>query len=279
MNTEIAPFDNVEVRRAVAAAIDREHMRLIRPGNLRAANLPIPPAVPGANPKLRGQSYDYEAALEHMRKAGYPYDPKTGQGGWPHPVKYVIYRQGLSEYTVQLLAQDLAKIGIRLDVQVVNYPSYLAITHRRGKAAMTQYGWQQDYPDPSDFLDPLFHSRAINDEDTNNLAFYKNPRLDALLDRAKRELDPAARQRLYDEAQEIVCDEAPWAFTYYYRWYDAHQPYVRGYKPHSVWTHHVSFSWLDRGSGAQAGLFAAPPSTLAAVLGGRPAPRPDRSAP
>ena len=269
MNTELAPFDNVEIRRAVAAAIDREHLRLIRPGNLRAAGLPIPPAVPGSNPSLRGQRYDYQAALEHMRKAGYPYDPATGKGGYPHPIKYVIYRQGLSEYTVQVLAQDLAKIGLRLDVQVVNYPSYLAITHRRGKAQMTAYGWQQDFPDPSDFLDPLFHSRAINDEDTNNLAFYKNPKLDDLLDRAKRELDPRARQTLYDEAQELVCDEAPWAFTYYYRWFDAHQAYVRGYKPHPVWTHHVSFSWLDRGTSAQAGILPTTSSTLASLLGGR----------
>ncbi|MBL8605746.1 MAG: ABC transporter substrate-binding protein [Myxococcales bacterium] len=269
MNTELAPFDNVEIRRAVAAAIDRDHIRLIRPGNLRAAGLPIPPAVLGANPSLPGQRYDLGAALEHMKKAGYPYDPATGRGGYPHPIRYVIYRQGLSEYTVQLLAQDLAKIGLRLDVQVVNYPSYLAITHRRGKAQMTSAGWQQDYPDPSDFLDPLFHSRAINDEDSNNVAFYKNPRLDALLDRARRELDPPTRQRLYDEAQGIVVDEAPWAFTHYYRWYDAHQAYVRGYKPHPVWTHNVSFSWLDRGPSAQAGLAPRGPSTVLGLLGGR----------
>src|SRR5258708_20506638 len=83
MNTEMPPFDNVEVRRAVAAAIDREHYRLLKPTNLVVATQVIPPFVPGYDPHFRGQSYDYEAALDHMKRGGYPYDPATRTGAYP----------------------------------------------------------------------------------------------------------------------------------------------------------------------------------------------------
>ncbi len=269
MNTEIPPFDNVEIRRAVAAAIDREHYRLVRPANIRPFGSPVPPAVPGYDPAAPVQRFDPAAALEHMRKAGYPYDPATRTGGWPHPIPYYVYRTGLAEYTAQILVQELARIGLRLEIHVVNYPTYIAFTGRRGKAPITSYGWQQDYPHPHDFFDPLFHSHSIAEESSNNTAFYRNPDLDDLLDRAKRELDPAAQKVLYAEAQRIVCDEAPWAFTHTFRFYDVHQPYVRGYRPHAVWTHRVQESWLDRtgADGPRALLDHGRREALGALLG------------
>lgn len=58
--------------------------------------------------------------------------------------------------------------------------------------------------------------------------------------------------KIYKETQEIICDEAPWAFTHYYRWYVQKQPYVRDYHPHPVWTHDVSKTWIDRALGPTA---------------------------
>jgi ABC-type transport system substrate-binding protein len=248
MNTEMAPFDNVELRRAVAAAIDREHYRLLKPTALRAATQPIPPSVPFHEPSFACQTHDLGEALEHMKKAGYPYDPVTGTGGYPHPIPYVLYQQSLSSYTAQVLQQDLAKIGIRLQLQVVNYPTYLALLGRRKTTAFAPAGWNMDFPDPSDFTDTLFHTRAINDEDSSNYAFYSNPSADALMDRAKRELDQRRRAALYHEIQKTICNDAPWAFTHYYRFYDVHQPYVRNYRVHPVWSHNVRFSYIDRAS-------------------------------
>jgi ABC-type transport system substrate-binding protein len=246
MNTEMAPFDNVELRRAVAAAIDREHYRLVKPSNLIAADQPIPPGSPYHFDDIACQKHDLAAALEHMRKAGYPFDPQTGKGGYPTPIPYVVYRQGLYEYTAQVLAQEIAKIGIRLDVRVVNYPTYLALIGRRHTTAFAPAGWNEDFPDPSDYTETLFHSRLINDEDSPNYAFYSNPHADDLMDRAKREIDPTKRRALYRETEEQICTDAPWAFTYYYRWYDVHQPYVKNYRVHPVWTHNVRYAWLDR---------------------------------
>jgi ABC-type transport system substrate-binding protein len=246
MNTEMPPFDNVEVRRAVAAGIDRDHYRLVKPASIMPATQLIPPAVPGYDPSFRGQTYDYTAALDHMRKAGYRYDPLTGEGGYGAVIPYYTYAQGSGLYTGQVLQQDLAKIGLRIELRLVNFPTFLALNQRRKQAPMGAPGWLMDYPDPSDFFDFLFSSEAINDEDSSNSAFYKNPRLDEILVRARREIDPRVRMKLYGDANRIVCDDAPWAFTYFFRYFVIWQPYVHGFGVHAVWTSYAADAWIDR---------------------------------
>jgi ABC-type transport system substrate-binding protein len=276
MNTEMPPFDNVEVRRAVAAAVDRDALRLVRATNLRPANQFVPPSVFGYDPAFKGQTHDYQAALEHMRRAGYPYDPVTKKGGYPQPIPYYVYKAGLFESMGQVLKQQLEQIGIIIDLRLVNYPTFLAIRGRRGQAAFGAGFWQQDYPDAGSFLEPMFHSRSINDELSNNWSFYKNPRVDVLLDDARRELEPARRLRLYTEAQTIICDEAPWAISEFYRWYSQRQPYVREWKAHPMWVHELSRTWIDRPSGraATSSFFPDPRDIAVSLFGAKKAKKP-----
>lgn len=251
MNVEMAPFDNIEIRRAIASAIDREQYRLVKPGIMVPLTQPVPPGVKGHNDGLHCQSYNLDEALEHMKRAGYPYDPKTGTGGYPKPIVYLAYRQSLVEFTAQLLQQQLAHIGIRLELRLVSYSAWLAISHRPKEAAFSYQGWNADYSDASDFTEPLFHSNAINEEDSNNSSFYRSPRLDALLDAGRKELNPERRVSLYDQASELICSDAPWAFTYAVRFFNVRQPYVRGYEPHPFWAYNVGKAWLDRGKAEQ----------------------------
>jgi ABC-type transport system substrate-binding protein len=251
MNTQTPPFDNVEVRRAVAAAIDRDHIVLLRASNFAPLMKPVP-ELPGYDPPPIGQVHDLTAALDHMRKAGYAFDPATGRGGWPAPIVYDIVRMGQSEPVGQLVQQDLAKIGIHLELRASSYSSWLALTHRRGKSQMSGQGWTGDYPDPSSSLEPRFATKSIAEEDGDNAAFYSNPRVDSLLDRARRELDEATRTRLYAEIERTLCDEAPWAFEFSQRFYQVRQPYVRGYRRHAVWTTDLASLWLDRAADQQA---------------------------
>jgi ABC-type transport system substrate-binding protein len=246
MNTRIPPFDNVEIRRAVAAAIDREQYRLLSPQRMSAMTQALPASLADFDPSFAGQRYDYAAALEHMRKGGYPYDPATGVGGWPRPIPYVLSDTGILTSTAQLLQQDLARIGLRIELKLVSYSAFLAISERAGGAAMSPGNWELDYPDPSAVIDPLFTSGAITPESSFNTAFYSNPRLDALVERAHREMDAKARRALYAEANAILCDDAPWAFTFGYHFFTLHQPYVHGLAPHPVWPIDVSGVWLDR---------------------------------
>jgi ABC-type transport system substrate-binding protein len=246
MNTTVPPFDNVEVRRAVAAAIDREHYRLVKPAYVTPLSQPIPPDIPSYETDLPGQRYDYAAALEHMRKAGYPYDPATGQGGWPKPIDYVVYDQGFPIYSAQILQQELAKIGLRIELRVVSWQTFLTLQRRKDGAAMSLGNWGMDYPDPSSFFEPLFTSGSIAGESSDNTAFYSNPRFDDIVARAHREFDETRRKALYREAGAILCDDAPWAFTFSYHFFIERQPYVRGPMLHPVWFVDATRVWIDR---------------------------------
>jgi ABC-type transport system substrate-binding protein len=246
MNTRMPPFDNPEIRRAVAAAIDRDHYRALKPSNMTVLTQLVPPGVPGFDPQVTGQHHDLEAALEHMRRAGFPFDPVTGKGGWPSPIVYPLYDRGLLSYTAQLLKQDLARIGLRIELEIVSFPTFLAIQQRPDGAAMSQANWEMDYADPSALFDPLFSTASIGEGGSYNTAFYSNPRFDDLVGRARRESDPAARRAMYREADEILCDDAPWAFAYAYHGYEVRQPYVRGFAAQPVWSRDVSGVWVDR---------------------------------
>ncbi|HZU81540.1 MAG TPA: ABC transporter substrate-binding protein [Polyangiaceae bacterium] len=274
MNTRVPPFDNVEIRRAVAAAIDREHYRMLKPANVTVLTQLLPPGLPWREAFAAGQRYDYPAALEHMRKAGYPYDPATGVGGWPEPIVYPLYDQGLLVYTAQLLQQDLAKIGLRIELRLVSWPAFLALQQRPGGAALSQGNWEPDYPDPSSVFEPLFTTRSIGADVSYNTSFYSNPRVDDLVARARGEPDSHRRASLYREANEIVCDDAPWAFAFSYHAYEVRQPYVRGFDPASAWSMDASGAWIDRARDALSRAIGLPaPGEAGALAGDRVAGR------
>jgi ABC-type transport system substrate-binding protein len=244
MNTRIPPFDNVEIRRAVAAAVNRDHQRLLMSSRMSV----LTQALPGAlfdDPSFAGQRYDYPAALEHMRKAGYPYDPATGKGGWPGSIEYLAYDPGFDVMTAQLLQQDLARIGLRLHLKLLSYGAFLTLQEREGASAMSEGNWMLDYPDASSIFEPLFTTQAIAPEGSFNTAFYSNPHFDDLISRAHREPDATVRRALYREANAILCDEAPWAFTLGKHDFIVRQPTVRAFHAHPVWPIDATGVWLD----------------------------------
>ena len=245
LNTSVPPFDNVEMRRAVASAVDRERLRQIKPANITPATQLVPPATAGYEPSVRGQHTDLAEALEHMKRAGYPYDPKTGTGGYPRTLLYTAYA-GFTEYSSQLLAQQLAQIGIRLEIRVVSTAVWFnAIQHDKHPDHIIGTSWGKDYLDPGAFFG-LFTSDSTTADFSQSGSFYKNPQYDDLVKRARHELDSGKRKTLLDEANQILCDDAPWAFSYFFHFYILHQPYVLGYREHPMWNLNVRFAWLDR---------------------------------
>jgi len=153
-----------------------------------------------------------------MKNAGYPYDPATKTGGYPFPVRYLVNAESLPSDTLAPLAmQQLSRIGIRMEIKSVSWPTYLAESGKRNAAQLGFASWVMDFPDPSDYFEPTLSSEAIQGEETRNLAFYSNPEFDRLLQEAHRELDPARRTALYRRCEEIVRADAPWSLGLYQR--------------------------------------------------------------
>ncbi len=238
LNCELPPFDDVHVRRAVAFAIDRSKLERLDPGQVIAATQVLPPMLPPHDPDLPTKQYfDLERAKEEMRLAGFP-------NGLEEPI--TLWVRGEGEVRVaQLFQQDLKEIGIEVELKMVSFATYLKETGRPRVAQAAFTGWHQDFPDPSNFMDILFHTRSIHPENSENRSFYSNPELDALLDRARAETDRAERLALYARANAILAADAPWVFLYYPVDMFVWQPYVKGFRPHPVWLNEYRNIWLD----------------------------------
>ncbi len=245
LNTERFPFDNVEVRRAVASAIDRNHIVAIDPLRIRVGTGPLPPGAAGFDPSLRCQKFDRAAALEHMRRAGFPYDPATRQGGVEAPISYLATARTFAERGAQVLQAQLAAIGLRLAPRLVSYPAYIATTRRRGAVPMASTGWTQDFPDPSNFFDALYTKASISTDDSTNTSAYSNDALEALLASAHREFRPTERTAIFARASRLICDEAPIAFTHVPEAVVLRQGFVRELVLHPVWLYALERTWLS----------------------------------
>jgi oligopeptide transport system substrate-binding protein len=239
MNCGMHPFSNRHVRRAVAFAIDRERWNKAKNFRLNLTGQPIPPSLLGHDPALPSQHhYDLARARQEMRLAGYP-------NGLSEPVTFWTNEDASGQQYGELLQEDLKKIGIQVEIKQTSFPVYLEETGKPGKAQIFLSGWSQDFPDPADFMDILFHSRAIHEHDSENRSFYRNPNLDRVLDQARVESNPEKRRALYIQAQTMVTEDAPWVFLWNDIKMEAWQPYVRGYHPHPVWSQCYRDVWLD----------------------------------
>jgi peptide/nickel transport system substrate-binding protein len=238
MNCEIPPFNNVHVRRAVAFAIDRSKIERLDPGRSVAATQVLPPMLPPYNPELpERQEFDLERAKQEMRLAGFP-------DGLSEPV--TLWVRGDSEARIsQFFQQDLKEIGIELEFKLVSFATYLKETGRPRVVQAAFSGWGQDFPDPSNFMDILFHSRSIHPENSENRSFFRDAELDRILDQGRSEVDRDTRLELYAKANAILAREAPWAFLYYPVDMIVWQPYVKALRPHAVWQNEYRDVWLD----------------------------------
>jgi ABC-type transport system substrate-binding protein len=262
-NCEMAPFDDVHVRRAIAFALDREGWSRARAGRLLPAGQLLPPSIPGYDPDLpSNQTFDLDRAREEMRLAGHP-------DGLSEPITvWITGQDDTSRQYGELLQSDLARIGIDVRLRFVSFAVYLTESGKPNTVPAFFTGWNLDFPDPSNFLF-LMDQKSIHPEHSENRSFYRNPEVDRLLEEGKSERDRERRLSLYRQANEIVAHDAPWAFLYYTLSMELWQPYVRNYDPHPVWSEDYREVWLDlprervarrmtgRGTGVPARLFPA----------------------
>ncbi len=190
------PFADARVRRAFAMAVDRERLtnQVRRSGEPPTSLLVPKDSLPGyASP--RGVVYDPPAARALLAEAGYP-------GGKGFITVSILFNRDAGHDTIaQAIARDWQE---NLGVQVTLDQKEIAVVRDELKNhtfMVSRAGWFGDYGDPTTFLD------LNRTGDGNNDRAYSNPRYDALLDRAAREPDTAARLALLSEAERIIIEE------------------------------------------------------------------------
>jgi oligopeptide transport system substrate-binding protein len=220
-NTQHKPFDDKRVRQAFNYAVDKEAIvrDITKMGSLPATGA-LPPGMPGHDPDLRGYAYDPVKAKRLLAEAGYP-------DGTGFPVVQLCTTSKAESAKAELAAYQgyLAKLGVRVDIRFEHdWPTYLKMLEQ-GQCPMFRLSWSSRIPDPDDALWPLLHSK--NHRVTNHM-FYRNPRVDALLEQARKALDFTQRIALYREVEHIVMDDAPWIPQHYHVFEHFYQPYVKG---------------------------------------------------
>lgn len=270
LNVERGPFANAELRRAVSFAIDPSVLPRVRP-DVSPLSRVVPPSLGGVGPPMR--RHDLALALQAMERAGFPYDPRTRRGGYPEPIDYLVVPDTFEASVAEVLAQQLSRVGLRVRLRLVSYGAYLADSQRRGAASMGWAGWAADFPDWQTFFDGPLSKSGIADTGSVNVSFFVSDELERVLEAARTTTDVARRAALYEDAERVVRDEAPWIPTHVAETLEVWQPWVRGYRDAPpLGLEHV---WLE-GRPHDAGRSALLRATLAPFGGlarARPGPR------
>ncbi|WP_418146222.1 ABC transporter substrate-binding protein [Actinobacillus pleuropneumoniae] len=202
-NTEKAPFDNVKVRQALNLAVDKKAViDVVYQGAGIAAKNPLPPTIWGYNDSLAESEFNIEKAKQLLAEAGYPNGFETEL--WVQPV--VRASNPNPRRMSEIIQADWAKIGVKAKLVTYEWGDYIKRT-KAGELTAGTYGWSGDNGDPDNFLSPLFGSANVGN---SNYARFNSPELDALLDKALGLSDKAERTKLYEQAQALLREQAPW---------------------------------------------------------------------
>ena len=227
MNVQKEPFNDRRVRLAVAHAINMPEIVEAFFGDTgQVASNPYPPTIPYFREETEPYEYDPERARRLLREAGLGDGFEAELWYMPIPRPYMPDGKGIA----QAMQRDLKEVGIDVRLVTREWGTYLEETGR-GAHDMCLLGWTGDNGDPDNFLNVLLSSKTATKTDAQNVAYYKNPELDRILERAASTIDEDERRRLYVRAQEIVHEDAPWAPIAYAEPPLGFQNSVRGYHP------------------------------------------------
>jgi len=232
LNCAMPPFDQAAVRQALNMAIDKQRLLELIDGRGVVATTILPPDMPGYDAATPSYPLDPAAARARLEAAG------LGQG---FATTLWASRDEGSLRLAQSIQQDLRAIGVELALKPVDFPALIEAVRHPGMVPLFLLGWEADFPDPSNFLIVLLHSRSRG---TNNNAFYANPDVDRLLDEAEPLLEPRRRLGLFHDAEALVMRDAPWVPLFHPVSFAVRHPRVRNYLLHPLRPSRVETVWL-----------------------------------
>jgi peptide/nickel transport system substrate-binding protein len=242
MNNDRKPFDQVKVRQALNHAINKPALirAFFADGRLgEAAKNPMPPTLWGYNDAIRDYAYDPARAKRLLAEAGYPQGFEMEL--WALPVVRPYMPQG--QRVAEAIQSDLAKIGVTVRITTYEWGTYLDKLGK-GDHQAALIGWIGDNGDPDNFLYNLLDASNARKGGSTNYAFYRGQEAHRLLLKARRVSDPAARTRLYEEAQVAIHRDAPWVPLFHAKQMAAVRANVRGFTLHPTGKAHFARAWF-----------------------------------
>jgi peptide/nickel transport system substrate-binding protein len=199
---------DVRVRQAIAYALDRKPMlEYLWRGQAELARSVLPMQSWAYNGDVPTYDHDPEKAKQLLDAAGY-----AAVNGVRFHITMKTSTDANTRLMVAVMQQQLREVGIALDIRSFESATFFSdVIH----GAFQMYGlrWIGGNEDP-DIFEYAFHSSKFPPNGANR-GFYSNPKLDALIDKARREIDPNARRPLYAEVQRILAEDLPYIDLWY----------------------------------------------------------------
>jgi dipeptide transport system substrate-binding protein len=199
------PFDDVRVRRALSMAIDKKAiLEAVYQGAGQPAKNLIPPTMWSYNDAVEDYKHDPDAAKKLLADAGLADGFETDL--WAMPVQRPYNPD--AKRIAELMQADLAKIGVKAKIVSYEWGEYRKRA-QAGEHQMAELGWTGDNGDPDNFFVPLAGCSAAGKPAGNNIAKWCNKEFQDLVNKAATLPSQAERAKLYEQAQVIMHDQAP----------------------------------------------------------------------
>ena len=199
---------DLRVRQAIAYAINRQPIiEYLWRGFAEPAYSVLPPQSWAYNGDTPHYDYNPQRAREILDAAGY----REVDG-----VRFHLTMKTSTEESTRLfvavLQQQLRAVGIALDIRTFEFATFFADV-TSGAYQLYSLRWIGGNEDP-DIFEYAFHSSKFAPHGANR-SYYANPRLDALIDQARSELDQNTRKQMYFEVQHILAEDLPYVDLWY----------------------------------------------------------------
>ena len=236
-NVEKKPFDNKLVRQALNLATNKEAiLKAVYLGNGQMAKNPIPPILWSYNNDVKDYPYDPAKAKQLLAQAGLPNGFELDL--WYLPVTRPYNPDG--KRVAEMIQADWEKIGVKAKLVTYEWAEYRKRS-KTGEHQVVMFGWSGDNGDPDNFFVPLLGCEAV--KGGGNSARWCNKPFEDLIIKAAQTPKQADRAKLYEQAQVIFKEEAPWITLAHSIRFDPIRKEVKGYKMDA--TAHHYFTSVD----------------------------------
>jgi dipeptide transport system substrate-binding protein len=221
-NVTHKPFGKLKVRQALNLAINKKAIiDAIYQGAGEVAKNPIPPTMWSYNNKVKDYPYDPAKAKELLKEAGESHFNTTI---WAMPVQRPYNPN--ARRMAEMIQADWKKVGVNAKIKSYEWGEYLKRA-RQGEADTILMGWTGDNGDPDNFLNVLLSCEAVGN---SNYARWCYKPFDEIVQKAARISNKAERTKLYEKAQVIFKQQAPWVTIAHSVVYEPIRKEVHGYK-------------------------------------------------